>query len=327
MRCLIVTLQNELRWRVLHDNTLFASGVLVDYDSKTLQIMTEVDHSDPNIPTGYTCGLYLIHPELNYLLIHAKVDVSLFRPHLGLDMDAVVSMVRPQFILCRTEISNVMVSIPLLSTESGKKEEEFSPSMLKPFDRIKVRLTQVDHNFGSSVLQGEFIECLSEPPSKYSKKQRNKQVHSSDNDSLSVKSVIKTSESDVRSEVPTSADVGLSSAVLSPNSSCSPITQKSKKRKRQKVEIPSPKAFQTPEPKSTTNFNNDLSVLSKSSKSPNKILHEEDSSFSGIHDAKDNSDFDGVNPGLLSAALLKCGKKYISKHRLLSYVPIKEEPT
>ncbi|CAH8873159.1 unnamed protein product [Trichobilharzia szidati] len=273
-------------------------GVLVDFDAKTLQIMTEIYHSDSNIPTGLVCGLFLLNPELNHLRVHAKINVNVFRPHLGLEVDAIVSMVKPQFILCRTEISNVMISLPRLSSKLIKKEEEqdFSPSMLKPFDRIKVKLTQVNHNFGSSVLQGEFIKCLSKPLSKYSKKHGNHHEKSTIAESVDVKPVVNKLDADRSFEKNnTSIDGNSSDPINNVDSSCDSVTPKSRKRKISKVEAPSPGAFDIPESKCFVRRN--------------------------------SSDSEIATPALLSKALLKCGQSYQSKQKHSSPIAVKQEPT
>ncbi|CAH8588245.1 unnamed protein product [Schistosoma turkestanicum] len=295
-------------------------GILVDYDAKSLQIITEVDYSDRNVPAGFTCGLFLIHPELNHLRVHGKIKVNVFRPYLGLEVDAIVSMVRPQFVLCRTEISNVMISLPRLSFESVKKEES-SQSMLKPFDKIKVKLTQIDSNFGSSVLQGEFMECLSKPSSKHSKKQHKRQKNSSDNDLNDMKPILKLSDDTTSHQTTPSVHENPSDAVDFLISSPNHGAPKLKKQKIRKVE----ESLQ--EAEVVGDCNEKLFTHKESPASPKKRLRKENSSASKVPKTKSNPDSQEIFPVLLNDALLKCGTKYKSNHDLLSSVTIKDEPT
>ncbi|XP_018655232.1 hypothetical protein Smp_174660 [Schistosoma mansoni] len=294
-------------------------GVLVDFDAKSLQIITEVDYSDRYVPNGFTCGLFLIHPELNHLRVHGKIKVNVFRPHLGLEVDAIVSVVRPQFILCRTEISNVMISIPRLSSESVKKEE-FSQYMLKPFDKIRVKLTQIDNNFGSPVLQGDFMECLSKPLSKYSEKQYKHQTNPSATGLNDIKPVFKVSDDTNSCKITPSFHENSSDPVTSLTNSPNHKTPKVRKRKIRKLES-------LEEVGVLGNCSESLLTHDESPTCSVKKLRKENSSTSKILKKKGNLDSEETVHTLLSDALLKCGRKYKSNHNLLSSVTVKEEPT
>ncbi|CAH8656079.1 unnamed protein product [Schistosoma guineensis] len=295
-------------------------GILVDFDAKSLQIITEVDYSDRYVPTGFTCGLFLIHPELNHLRVHGKIKVNIFRPYLGLEVDAIVSVVRPQFILCRTEISNVMISLPRLSSESVKKEE-FSQSILKPFDKIRVKLTQIDNNFGSPILQGDFMECLSKPLSKSSEKQHKHQTNSAGTDMSDIKPVIKVSDDTDSYQTTSSFHENSSDPVTFPTNSPNHKTPKVRKPKIRKLE----ESLQ--EVGVLDNCSASLLTHDESPAGSVKRLRKENSSTSKILKKKGNSDSEEIIPALLNDALLKCGRKYRSNHNLLSSVTVKEEPT
>ncbi|KAK4474845.1 hypothetical protein MN116_001959 [Schistosoma mekongi] len=289
-------------------------GILVDYDARSLQVITEVDFSDCNVPTGSTCCRFVIHPELNHLLVHGKIKVSVFCPYSGLEVDAIVSMVRPQFILCRTETSNVMISLPRLSGESVKKEEEFNSSVLKPFDKIKVKLTQVDISFGSSVLQGEFIKCLSQPLLKHSKAQHKHQAHSACINPSST-GAIKVSDDTTSSQTATSIHGDSSNPVTYTHNVISPRV---KKRKIQKLDVP----FQ--EIEVVEDYNESLLTNKNTSANSRNNLHKENP-FSNVLKEENNSD-SVFMPAVLNEALLKCGRKYKLSHGLSSST-VKEELT
>nr|AAW25957.1 SJCHGC05818 protein [Schistosoma japonicum] len=291
-------------------------GILVDYDARSLQVITEVDYSDRTVPTGFTCCRFVIHPELNYLLVHGKIKVSVFCPYLGLEVDAIVSMVRPQFILCRTEISNVMISLPRLSAESVMKKEEFDFKMLKPFDKIRVKLTQVDISFGSSILQGELIKCLSQPLLKYFKAQHKHQAHSACINSSSGKA-IKVSDDTTNSQTATSVHEDSSNAVACAHNLSNVTTPKAKKSKIQKLDVSFQEVVGDYTESLLTNKNTSANSRNKSHRenSVSKVLKEED-----------NLDSEEFIPALLNEALLQCGRKYKSSHQLPS-ATVKEEPT
>ncbi|CAI2735514.1 unnamed protein product [Schistosoma spindalis] len=295
-------------------------GILVDFNAKSLQIITEVDYSDRSIPIGFTCGLFVIHPELNHLRVHGKIRVNIFRPYLGLEVDAIVSVVRPQFILCRTEISNVMISLPRLSSESVKKEE-FSQSMLKPFDKIRVKLTQIDNNFGSPVLQGDFMECLSKPLSKYSEQQHKHQTNSTGAGMSDIKPVIKVSnDTDSYQTTPSFYE-----------NSSDPVTFPSNSSNNKAPKVSKPKIWKLEESLQLAgvlgNCSESLLTDDEFPAGSVKRLRKENSSTSKVLKKKGNSDSEEIVHALLNDALLKCGRKYRSNHNLLSSVTVKEEPT
>lgn len=135
-------------------------GILTDYDKKSLRIFTSID-SDLSF-RYYT--LFRITPELNYLRIRGSINTSVFCPKEGLELDATVSTIRPYVVICRTNISNITVSLCYPDANNNLESVNNGTSKifnLKLNDKVRIKLSYVAQNLGTFIIRGELVDIIS----------------------------------------------------------------------------------------------------------------------------------------------------------------------
>ncbi|KAF5396454.1 hypothetical protein PHET_10625 [Paragonimus heterotremus] len=138
------------------------NALLIEYQKNTLHIMTcDRETRDPN------CIVVPIRPELPTIHVRAQVNVCIFTPRLGLELTATVCAVQPHLVLCKTNVSNVTVTVPRCS-ETGtcsvltgvEKNDPESQVTLYVDDVVVVRLSAVCLHPNLLILRGELVRVV-----------------------------------------------------------------------------------------------------------------------------------------------------------------------
>ncbi|KAA3679522.1 uncharacterized protein DEA37_0000322 [Paragonimus westermani] len=138
------------------------NAVLIEYQKNTLHIMT-CDHEtrDSNFV------VVPIRPELPTVHVRAQVNVCIFTPRLGLELTVTVCAVQPHLVLCKTNVSNVTVTLPRCP-ETGTcsmltgdvKNDPESQVTLYVDDVVVVRLSAVCLHPNLLILRGELVRVV-----------------------------------------------------------------------------------------------------------------------------------------------------------------------
>ncbi|TPP56548.1 hypothetical protein FGIG_05404 [Fasciola gigantica] len=146
------------------------SGLLLEYDKKSLRISSSMDVSyfDRPIYSSHAHTIVSLKPELRNVNIRAQIQARIFSPRSGLELIGTVSTVQPHLVFCKTEINNVMIAIPrcgdtgMCEVESTvKNNTEGEQTILDVGDVVRIRLSSVTRQLGSFVLRGELISVIS----------------------------------------------------------------------------------------------------------------------------------------------------------------------
>ncbi|TGZ64485.1 hypothetical protein CRM22_006333 [Opisthorchis felineus] len=137
------------------------NAFLVKAEKETLRLLTSDEN--PGVSHG---TLVPIRPELPTLYIRAQLTVSVFSPRVGMKMTATVSALKSRLIICKTDIPNVSLSVPLcpesdVSNASLSSEKMILDTTVKVNDVICVRLSAVSLHPNVVLLRGNLISVLS----------------------------------------------------------------------------------------------------------------------------------------------------------------------
>ncbi|KAF8565794.1 hypothetical protein P879_10033 [Paragonimus westermani] len=108
-----------------------------------------------------------IRPELPTVHVRAQVNVCIFTPRLGLELTVTVCAVQPHMVLCKTNVSNVTVTLPRCP-ETGTcsmltgvvKNDPESQITLYVDDVVVVRLSAVCLHPNLLILRGELVRVV-----------------------------------------------------------------------------------------------------------------------------------------------------------------------
>ncbi|KAL7059057.1 hypothetical protein AAHC03_013209 [Spirometra sp. Aus1] len=140
------------------------NGLLLKVDRSSLRLVPPADLAGAYCGSkdGRTC-LTRLPPELPCVLVRAEALATVFRPTIGLRLEATVSLSKRHFLTCRYDCGDGPISITVPKPSDGKEEltdEGGAKVLVYPKDKVALEVVQIIHAAGGLIIRGKLLKVL-----------------------------------------------------------------------------------------------------------------------------------------------------------------------
>ncbi|BHF68521.1 hypothetical protein SprV_0301155700 [Sparganum proliferum] len=140
------------------------NGLLLKVDKSSLRLVPPADLAGVYCCSkdGRTC-LTRLPPELPCVLVRAEALATVFRPTIGLRLEATVSLSKRHFLTCRYDCGDGPISITVPKPSDGKEEfidEGGAKVLVYPQDKVALEVVQIIHAAGGLIIRGKLLKIL-----------------------------------------------------------------------------------------------------------------------------------------------------------------------
>ncbi|VDN15086.1 unnamed protein product [Dibothriocephalus latus] len=140
------------------------NGLLLKVDKSSLRLVPPADLSGEYYCSkdGRTC-LTRLPPELPCALVRAEALATVFRPRIGLRLEATVNLSKRHFLTCRYDCGDGPISVTVPRPADGKGEfidEGGAKLAVHPGDKVTLEVVQIVHAAGSLIIKGKLLNVL-----------------------------------------------------------------------------------------------------------------------------------------------------------------------
>uniref|UniRef100_A0A0V0JC21 Uncharacterized protein n=1 Tax=Schistocephalus solidus TaxID=70667 RepID=A0A0V0JC21_SCHSO len=140
------------------------NGLLLKVDRSSLRLVPPADLTGEYCCSkdGRTC-LTRLPPELPCMLVRAEALATVFRPRIGMRLEATVSLSKRHFLTCRYDCGDgtIIVTVPKPSDGKGEFIDEGGAKVFAhPRDKVTLEIVQIVHAAGSLIIKGKLLNIL-----------------------------------------------------------------------------------------------------------------------------------------------------------------------
>lgn len=136
------------------------NGILVGFDKLSFQLVPPFDLATVHQPTNIS--LVHVHAEVPFLVVHVCVLVTVFRPEVGSELDAIVNLCKPYSVICRcSQYSLLLVSLVRSSDDGCVESCTGERVQLSVGEKVRLKLTTLAKD-STVILRGQLLSVMND---------------------------------------------------------------------------------------------------------------------------------------------------------------------